>query len=290
MNFFFPFSKKKYDKTPYVSLICHPPNFLYKSPKGWANTPSRFFARILGLLFKPYLKKKDIEAVRNADLVISISEYTSKRIKSIYGVEPVLIYPPILDFFKLLSEKGKKKFIKSKRMEKPFLLAHGRVIPDKNYKMLIPLMHKFNNFNLIISGSIDKAYHNELEKEIRAQNLQDRIKILGRIPKNDLLGYYNTASLFLLPAPKEDFGMTMVESIACGCPVIAWDDGAGPSEVLNKENGLLAKPYKGKDFAEKIKKGLTKKWNRKKVASSINKFREKAVAKKFLSEINKIKK
>ena len=279
--------KKKLDGTPYVVILYHPPNFVYSNIKGWANNLPRRFASLLGLFFKNKIKKLDCHAVKNANLVIAISEYTAKRVKKIYGLSPVIVYPQLSKFFTILKDKKKEDFLSKHKINRKFLLAHGRVIPDKNYEVLLYVIKLLENVDLIISGSITENYRKELEDKIIEMKLQNRVKVLGKICKEDLLGYYNCAELFLMPAKKEDFGLTPIEAMACGCPVIAWCDDAGPNEtIISGVNGLLAKPYNIHDFADKIKIGLKKKWNKKKMIRSVDKFSEKEVGENFTKIID----
>lgn len=276
------YSKKKIDGTPYIVILYHPPNFIYSDIKGWANNLPRKFASLLGLFFKNKIKKADYHAVKNANVVIAISEYTARRVKKIYGINPVIVYPQLSKFFSVLNEKKKKEFLSKHKISKKFLLAHGRVIPDKNCGALLHIIKHLENVDLIISGNISENYRKELEDKIIEMKLQNRVKVLGKISKEDLLGYYNCAELFLMPAKKEDFGLTPIEAVACGCPVVAWGDDAGPNEtIIDGVNGLLAKPYNIHDFAEKIKIGLKSKWDREKMIGSVDKFSEKEVGEKF---------
>jgi len=282
-------ARKKKKGTPYVVIMHHPPNFLYsRSTKGWANNLPRMFAKAAGRLVGPVLKAMDRKAVRGADLVIVSSMHTAKKIEKIYGVKPEVVYPQISSFFKPLPDKEINKFKKSKKIIRPFVLAHGRIIPDKNYLALIPMIAKIKDIDLLISGTISPEYRKELEKSIKENKIENRVKILGRITREDLLGYYNSASLYLMPAPKEDFGLTVVEAIACGCPVIAWGDGAGPNETVTSENGILAKPYEDNSFIDAIGRGLSSKWNRKKVSESVKHFSEKSIRESFLKSIKKV--
>ena len=280
--------KKKKHGTPYIVILYHPPNFIYSDVKGWVNNISRFFASLLGKTIGGKIKRMDQKAVKSADAVIAISKYSAKRAKEIYGITPVIIYPQVSNFFRLMKLKEKDEFLHKKRIKQKFLLAHGRIIPDKNYSILADIMKNIPDTTLIISGGISKAYRRELENKMNTNGLQDRIKILGRISKEDLLGYYNCAEAFLLPAKKEDFGLTPVEAMACGCPVVAWDDGAGPSETVQDGiNGLLAKPYNLEDFASKVKTVMNKQWDKKVILKSVKKFSEDKVAQEFIRLVKK---
>lgn len=280
------YNDKRLRKIPYVAVVCHPPNFLYPVSRGWINNLPRLFARVIGNLAGFWLRKKDKEYMQNAEQVLTISQYTSRRVEQIYGLKSKIIFPPLSEFFRIMSDNEKINFIRQKNINKDFILAHGRIIPDKEYKLIIPLI-KDLSADLIISGSIEKEYRAELEKEIKRHNLGDRVKILGRISKEDLLGYYNCAKVFVNPAHKEDFGLTPIEAMACGCPVVAWDDGAGPSEtVLEGKTGLLAKPYDLTNFKNKIELALGKKWDKKAILRHVNKFSKKSIEAEIIKNIS----
>lgn len=63
---------------------------------------------------------------------------------------------------------------------------------------------------------------------------------------------YSAADIFMLPSLEDNLPNTMLESMACGTPVIAFSVGGIPDVVVNEENGLLAKPDNHKEFADKI--------------------------------------
>lgn len=285
------FLNKRKTGTPYVVYLHHPPNFLYeKDIFAWANNISRKFSLPLRFLIGGRLKKEDRQAVRGADLLIANSKYTAMRAHSIYGVMPHVIYPPVSPVFTIINPARVKAFQRAKKITRPFFLAHGRVIPDKSYHDLIPLMKAFPHYDLYISGTVSEDYKSLLQQEAQTQGVAHRVKILGRISTEDLIGYYNAARLFLTPAHKEDFGITVIEALSCGCPVIAWNDGAGPSEIVgHKDAGLLAKPYDLKNFSETIGKALTMKFTKQKVRKYAQKFSEKNIRKEFLLLLSKIR-
>ena len=113
--------------------------------------------------------------------------------------------------------------------------------------------------------------------------------MLGRISEEKLIKSYNEAIVFVLTAPNEDFGIVPIESLSCGTPVVAWNDGAGPLEYIKENiNGFLAEPYDLKDFAEKIEKVYNKKWDKNKIIKTLEKLSEENQSKIFLEEIEKV--
>src|SRR3989344_9322404 len=142
---------------------------------------------------------------------------------------------------------------------------------------------------LIISGKIEKNYENNLKALIKKLKLEKKVRMLGRVSEDKLIRLYNEARVFVLTAPKEDFGIVPIEAMSCGTPVIAWGDGAGPTEtVIEKINGFLAKPYDIKDLSEKIKKALKTKWNKDGIRKTTKRFSDDYQSKIFNKEIEKI--
>jgi glycosyltransferase involved in cell wall biosynthesis len=266
-------------KIPYIIFMHHPPNFLYpKITREWINHPKRFFAWLGGKLMEKWLKNLDKKCVKNAKLIFANSGYTKKRINQIYKIDATVIYPPKNESFRILNIKKKN-----------FIYAHGRVIPDKKFEYVIEAMKHIPNKKLVISGSIEKNYEKKLKNLIKKLRLQNRIKILGRISEKNLIKLYNEAKVFVLTAPHEDFGIVPVEAISCGTPVIAWNDGAGPTEtIIENVNGFLAKPYDIKDLTDKIKKAMNKKWDRNKIIKTTDKFLDKIQSKIFLKDVSKV--
>lgn len=77
------------------------------------------------------------------------------------------------------------------------------------------------------------------------------VRLLGRLEGSDLVSAYQRAALLLFPSVHEDFGLVPLEALACGTPVVAWDDGFGPSATLVKgSGGTLVAPYDVSAFAQ----------------------------------------
>ena len=69
---------------------------------------------------------------------------------------------------------------------------------------------------------------------------------------NHLINLYNSVELILIPSLQENLSNTIMESLACGTPVVAFNIGGNSDMVNHKENGYLAKPYDTKDLADGI--------------------------------------
>ena len=282
---------KKINNIPYVVTLYHPPNFLYNTSLKWANNLPRKSAYFLGLVFGNYLRNLDKKAVKNADAVIAISKYTAKRVNEIYGVTPTIIYPILAKDFRIIKEREALKHLEKFNLKRPYILLHGRMIKDKRPDLAVKAFHivqKKLEFDLVISGTIEEEEN--IKILIKKLGVGERVHILGRVSNDELVSLYNMAKCFLMSAQKEDFGLTPIEAMACGCPVIAWKDNAGPEEtIIDGKTGYLAKPYSVNDFASKIILCLKSKQNKKVISKSVSKFSEENINKEFLKVINSVK-
>jgi glycosyltransferase involved in cell wall biosynthesis len=281
------YQNKKSLGMKYAVMIHHPPNFLYGRTWKWANNFPRRMAYLAGLFLGPWMRRTDIAAVKNADLVFANSKYTQKRIREIYGIESVLVYPPIGREFKIEKKESVRKIIKEMKIERKFVYLHGRMIKDKRPDLAVRAVSVLKDVDLIISGTIEEE--EKIKDLISSLGMEKRVRLLGRVSQEQLVALYNSAECFIMSAPKEDFGLTVVESMACGLPVVAWNDGSGPSEIIVEgKNGLLARPYDFKDMAKKIDACCNKNWNRKSIAKSVENFSEEKISKILNKSIDKL--
>src|SRR5438552_10939583 len=86
---------------------------------------------------------------------------------------------------------------------------------------------------------------------VTALGLDDAVRFLGPITEDELQSLYEGAAVYVYPAPEEDFGMGVIESMAKGVPVVAWNQ-AGPTVTVGPGTGHLAEPLEVSDYAAGI--------------------------------------
>lgn len=126
---------------------------------------------------------------------------------------------------------------------KDYLLFAGRILKRKGVYEAIQVAKKTNN-KLLIAGDYysEKEYW---EKKIKP-NLSDKIKYLGFISPKKLAQYYSQAKATLMPILwEEPFGLTFIESMACGTPVIVFDRGSAKEVVKDGKTGFVVKNVRG---------------------------------------------
>ena len=124
--------------------------------------------------------------------------------------------------------------------EKPedYLLFTGRITPEKGVKEAIQVA-KASKHRLLIIGPIDHGSQGYFDQYVKPE-LDDQILYLGRMDQEVLPKYYQKAKAVLTPIQwEEPFGLTTVEAMACGTPVISLHRGAAPEIIVDGKTGFV---------------------------------------------------
>ncbi|PIN89527.1 hypothetical protein COU57_06035 [Candidatus Pacearchaeota archaeon CG10_big_fil_rev_8_21_14_0_10_32_14] len=275
-------------KSKKINYVNHYPHFIYLKNEEldeWKNSTQgvkREFAAFLGKIFNRYFIKLDKKLIKLCDLLFMNSKFTQGRLDKLYNTRSIVSYPPLDKAF----SNVKPTIIKEK-----YIFSSSRIIPDKKYEWLIGSVSLMKNkLPIYLAGSVDKDYKIKLMKYSKEKKVV--LKFLGRLKTNEIINYYASAQVFAFPTPREDFGLVPAESLSCGTPVVAWGDGAGPCEqIIDGENGYLAKPYELKDFALKLDLILNsnlKTKNKINIIKSSQIFSYDNIKLQFMKEINNI--
>ncbi|MEI6090976.1 MAG: glycosyltransferase family 4 protein [bacterium] len=133
------------------------------------------------------------------------------------------------------------------------VIAIGRLHYDKGHDNLIKAWIKVNklfpDWHLKIYG--DGPARNILEDMIINLNLTDSISLPGIV--DNIMDKIMESGVFVMSSHYEGFGMTILESMVCGLPVVSFDCPTGPSEILQQGKfGFLAKNQNIEDLADKL--------------------------------------
>jgi glycosyltransferase involved in cell wall biosynthesis len=178
----------------------------------------------LWVFIRRILNKNDIKKVQK---IICNSKNVQNRIKKYLNKESIVIYPPI--------ETKKYKFKKPKN----YWLSVNRLINHKRIEIQINTFRNLPKENLIIVGSYEISEHFQKYanfcKKIKPQN----VEIKSWVSDNELIDLYSNCKGFITTAKDEDFGMTVVEAMASGKPIIAPNEGGYKETIINGKTGIL---------------------------------------------------
>ena len=148
---------------------------------------------------------------------------------------------------------------------RPRILSIGRFVPKKGFPVLLEALHDLKNAGLrfqchLIGGG---PQENHLRQLVRQYGLQDDVEILPALSQNELLAYYQKATVFALACEVQEDGdrdgipNVMVEAMAMGVPVVSTEISGIPELITNRENGMLVPQRNPAALAEALRDVLT---------------------------------
>ena len=248
--------------------------------------PTALFLKIL----KPLIIKFDYLVASKAVVILGNGEYARKVLEETYR-RKIVVCPAGTEKKKFNQEIFKKRFygrfmVGSQVIKKPYLLITNRHFPAKRLDYGILTISNLKNpwprlptssrlgrgrvgsaeggqkskFNLVITGAAT-PYTREIKRSVGKYQLQDKVIFTGLVSEKDLDHLYQNALVYLYTAPEEDFGLGIIEAMAEGVPVVAWNK-AGPAYIIkNSQTGYLAIPGDFSDFVAGVRILLDQKTN-----------------------------
>ncbi len=261
-----------------VICYCHTPvHFYWRKYDDYLKNPGfgklNFLARIgLKLLVKP-LRARDYDAAQKIDHFIANSNHIQADIKEFYGKDSTVIYPPInIDMYKNVNPK---------MLNKLSFIVWGRHVPDKRIDIAIKACNELG-LPLKIMGTGPET---ENLKKIAGET----IEFLGFVSDEELLSQAENASAFIFTSI-EDFGISPVEAMSAGLPVIALKAGGALDYVDPGETGEFFAEQNVSSLMSILKDFDPKKYDPKVIKQSADKFSGQNFNKSWLAYVDKVKK
>lgn len=197
-----------------------------------------FWHRNYSRVFLPISAKK-------AKIILTISENSKRDIVKQFKISPekvLVTYLAASEDFKTVSVQEVERVKKSYNLT-TFILTVGTLEPRKNIPRLLRayayLLKTGFQHTLVHVGPRGWLF-DEIYAEVKRLRLKEKVRFLGRIPTSDLISLYNAASLLIYPSLYEGFGLPVLESMACGCPIITSNISSLP-EVVG-DAGIMVDP------------------------------------------------
>ncbi len=271
---------------PRTKVICYchtPPRWLYGYEVS-VGFRKYFPVKIYSMVVGHFLRMYDWETAQKIKYFIANSKNVQARIKKFYRKESRVIYPPV-DVEKIIS---KTKEIRKK--EKYFLivsrLAGGKGIEDAVRAFQSKFLSKYQ-LKIVGEGFGFSSLKQKLMK-IKPKN----VELLGWVSDEKLWPLYARAKGLIALAKDEDFGITPVEAMAAGTPVIAYKGGGFKETVVDRVTGILINSTDEKSIKKAIDRFNKIRWDRKKIQANAERFGKKrfiADLLGFISDITDVK-
>ena len=202
-----------------------------------------------------YLRKWDLKSANNVHYFIANSNHIAKKIQRIYNRDADVIYPPVdTDKFPLETNKS------------DYYLAASRLVPYKKIDLIVDAFAKMPDKKLVVIGSGP-------EKEKILSKATPNVNVIGYQDFESLKLYMQKAKAFIFAA-EEDFGIVVVEAMACGTPVIAFGTGGAAETVVDGKTGILFPEQTVKSIIEAVNKfdNISSKLNYSEISQHAQKF------------------
>lgn len=145
---------------------------------------------------------------------------------------------PDLPYLATLYNGTDVKLFELSETHEDYLLFAGRITAEKGVKEAIQVAKK-SGHRLLIVGPVNHGSQGYFDQYIKPE-LDDQILYLGRMDQPQLVKYYQKAKAVLTPVQwEEPFGLTTIEAMACGAPVISMNRGAAPEIIIDGKTGYI---------------------------------------------------
>jgi glycosyltransferase involved in cell wall biosynthesis len=200
-------------------------------------------------------------SLRQADLVHAVSGYLARRAEGL-GARRTVVVPNGVDVG--LFKPGNKRRLRKKLGllgEDLIVISHSRLTPKNGLDVLIKAValikrkaksekrkSTIQNLKLLVIG--EGHQRGELEGLIRKLGVESDVVLLGERGHEEIPEYLAMADVFCRPARDEGFGISFIEAMACGLPVVGTKVGGIPEVVDDERTGFLAEKEDVEGVAE----------------------------------------
>ena len=201
---------------------------------------------------------------RKADLIFTLSQTTRSRIVEVLDIpaERVVVFRTgVAPHFRPLNLDEGEAVRARRKLDLPdsFVLTVGAHDPRRNVKNLLAAYERLKaagnlGQKLVVVGP-KTAFFREVWQETVSKGLEQDVVYLDYVPNERLPLYYNLADLYVYPSSEEGFGLTPLEAMACGCPVVTSKASSLP-EVVG-DAALTVNPASDEELAEAMGRVLS---------------------------------
>jgi teichuronic acid biosynthesis glycosyltransferase TuaC len=236
-------------------------------------------------------------ALRHADAIRAVSSDLAERAVKLMDTEKrrngetetvkkLWVIPNGVDLNKFrLMERQEVKRQLGLDDDKRYLLYVGRLVAVKGLDLLLDafaqLVQHQREVELVLVG--DGAERHVLAQRVTTLGIRDKVHFVGAQPHERIVLWMNAGDVLCLPSRKEGFGAVLIESLACGTPVVATSVGGIPEIVTDGQVGRLVHSRDPREMAACIEEVLETPWDRQQLRDYVaERFSFEVVTRKLL--------
>lgn len=232
----------------HISYINTPPRFLYGYESSIKNRNAWYMKTLLWPI-DFYLRYKDQQFAKRPDFLLCNSNEVKNRIKKIYNREAKVIYP--FPQISAVPKTGQPLF----EYDRPPYLIISRLESYKNIDLSVIACGEHNMPLRIAGDGHEKEKLTNLSKKYRS------VKMLGMVSEDIKSALYQSCKAVICSARNEDFGMSTLEAMMYGKPVIALRSGGYLETIVDGKTGVFFDELTLDSLLSAIKKIDTMKWD-----------------------------
>ena len=184
----------------------------------------------------PLLRRMIEATLRRSNCLIAITRHTEAYLREIAAPERVAYLANFLDLTDFQADFASAP--DRARREGPLrVLFVGWMLEAKGVPELLEAASRFPEVHFTLIGHHHSDFVERIADEIEAA--RDHVTVLEPLPREQLLGLYRDADVFVLPTRREGFPIVVLEAMASGLPVVATPVGAIPDAIRDGEDGLI---------------------------------------------------
>jgi glycosyltransferase involved in cell wall biosynthesis len=234
------------------AVYCHtPPRFLWQP--GQLADERRGAGPVLRAA-RAVLGPGDRRRARRPDLFVANSTAVRARIRRVYGRDAHVVHPPV-DLDRSTAALGTPTG--------DYHLVFGRLVPYKRIDLAVAAFAELG-WPLVVAGSGRQA-------EELAASAPPNVRFVGRVADAELPSLLAGARALVFPG-EEDFGITPVEAMAAGTPVVAYGRGGALDTVVDGETGVLVPEQTVASVVAGVERAAAIEWDRAAVAAAMAPF------------------
>lgn len=233
--------------------ICYthtPPRYLYgyATAREWKKN---LFLRVFGEVSNHILRIVDYKSSQNVDYFIANSKNTASRIQKFYRRSSTVIYPPVTAGPASASSPA------------VYFLAGGRIAKPKHIDLIVKVFEELGLPLKVFGRGFAGA---------KLKSSKSNVEFLGEVSDEEKYKLMAGANAYVFASEDEDFGITPVEAMGQGTPVIAYRSGGVLETIIEGQTGIFFNSLNTKSLKEAIKKSQSISFNRDKIREYSKKF------------------